>query len=119
MEVRLHIFAAKAYFLSSIKKLASQTFWYGFSNIFGRFLNYLLTPFLTSIFASEKYGDISVLFAAAAFLNIVYTYGMETSYFRFNNLYNEKEVYNTGLTTLIITSILFTIHCSHLFLHSQ
>lgn len=109
MEYRLHIFAHKASYLSSIKKLASQTFWYGFSNIFGRFLNYLLTPLLTSIFASEKYGDISVLFAAAAFLNIVYTYGMETSYFRFNNLYLEKDVYNTGLTTLLITSILFTI----------
>ncbi|MFZ9661040.1 MAG: lipopolysaccharide biosynthesis protein [Chitinophagaceae bacterium] len=109
MEVKLPIFATKVSFLSSIKKLASQTFWYGFSNIFGRFLNYLLTPLLTSIFASEKYGDISVLFAAAAFLNIVYTYGMETSYFRFNNLYSEKDVYNTGLTTLLITSIFFTV----------
>lgn len=109
MVCRHPIFATKASLLSSIKKLASQTFWYGFSNIFGRFLNYLLTPMLTSIFASEKYGDISVLFAAAAFLNIVYTYGMETSYFRFNNLYTEKDVYNTGLTTLLITSILFTV----------
>ena len=93
----------------SIKKLASQTFWYGFSNIFGRFLNYLLTPLLTTIFASEKYGDISILFASAAFLNIVFTYGMETSYFRFNNLYPENEVYNTGLTSIFITTILFTL----------
>jgi len=89
--------------------LASQTFWYGFSNIFARFLNYLLTPLLTTIFASEKYGDISILFAAAAFLNIVYTYGMETSYFRFNNMYPEEQVYSTGLTSLLFTSILFTI----------
>jgi O-antigen/teichoic acid export membrane protein len=95
--------------LSSIKKLASQTFWYGFSNIFARFLNYLLTPLLTTIFASEKYGDISILFAAAAFLNIVYTYGMETSYFRFTNSHPEKDVYSTGLTSLVFTSILFTI----------
>jgi O-antigen/teichoic acid export membrane protein len=94
--------------LSSIKKLASQTFWYGFSNIFGRFLNYLLTPLLTTIFASQKYGDISILFASAAFLQVVYTYGMETSYFRFSNLYPEKEVYNTGLSTLVITSVLLT-----------
>lgn len=94
--------------MSSIKKLASQTFWYGFSNIFGRFLNYLLTPLLTTIFASQKYGDISILFASAAFLNVVYTYGMETSYFRFSNLHPEKEVYNTGLSTLVITTVLFT-----------
>ena len=94
--------------MSSIKKLASQTFWYGFSNIFGRFLNYLLTPLLTTIFASQKYGDISILFASAAFLNVIYTYGMETSYFRFSNLQPEKEVYNTGLSTLVITTVLFT-----------
>jgi O-antigen/teichoic acid export membrane protein len=94
--------------LSSIKKLASQTFWYGFSNIFGRFLNYLLTPLLTTIFASQKYGDISILFASAAFLNVIYTYGMETSYFRFSNLHPEKEVYDTGLSTLLITTVLFT-----------
>ena len=103
------IFVDKPVYLSSIKKLASQTFWYGFSNIFGRFLNYLLTPLLTTIFASEKYGDISILFAAAAFLNIVYTYGMETSYFRFNNHYPEKEVYSTGLSSLVFTSVLFTL----------
>jgi O-antigen/teichoic acid export membrane protein len=103
------IFVLKPNYLSSIKKLASQTFWYGFSNIFGRFINYMLTPLLTSIFASEKYGDISILFAAAAFLNIVYTYGMETSYFRFNTMYPEKEVYSTGLSSLLFTSVLFTI----------
>lgn len=96
-------------YLSSIKKLASQTFWYGFSNIFGRFLNYLLTPLLTTVFGAAKYGDISILFASAAFLQIIYTYGMETSYFRFSNQSPEKLVYNTGLTTLTITSVFLTL----------
>jgi O-antigen/teichoic acid export membrane protein len=95
--------------LSGIKKLAGQTFWYGFSNIFGRFLNYLLTPILTTIFASEQYGDISILFAAAAFLNIIYTYGMETSYFRFSNQYPEKDVYNTASTSLFFSTLVFTL----------
>ena len=94
--------------MSNIKKLAGQTFWYGFSNIFGRFINYLLTPLLTGIYSSGQYGDISILFAYAAFLNIVFTYGMETAYFRFNNKYPEGNVYNTGQFTLILTTILFT-----------
>jgi O-antigen/teichoic acid export membrane protein len=98
----------KGQFLSSIKKLASQTFWYGFSNIFGRFLNYLLTPLLTTVFGAAQYGDISILFASAAFLQIIYTYGMETSYFRFANMHDEKLVYNTGLSMLAITSVLLT-----------
>ncbi len=94
--------------MSNIKKLAGQTFWYGFSNIFGRFINYLLTPLLTGIYSSEQYGDISILFAYAAFLNIVFTYGMETAYFRFNNSYPEKNVYNTGQFSLIITTLILT-----------
>src|SRR4030095_6980710 len=102
-------FCFKVNNLSGIKKLAGQTFWYGFSNIFGRFLNYLLTPILTSVFASQKYGDISILFAAAAFLNIIYTYGMETSYFRFNNQYPEKQVYDTASTSILVSTIVFTI----------
>ena len=95
--------------MSKIKKLAGQTFWYGFSNIFARFINYLLTPLLTGIYSSEQYGDISILFAYAAFLNIVFTYGMETAYFRFNNSHPEKEVYNTGQFSLIITTLIFTV----------
>jgi O-antigen/teichoic acid export membrane protein len=95
--------------LSKIKKLAGQTFWYGFSNIFGRFINYLLTPLLTGIYSSAQYGDISILFAYAAFLNIIFTYGMETAYFRFNNTHPEKDVYNTGMLSLAVTTLVLTL----------
>lgn len=102
-------FAQITTYLSSIKKLAGQTLWYGASSIFGRFLNYLLTPLLTTIFASTEYGDISILFAAAAFLNIFFTYGMETAYFRFANQRDEQEVYGGASTILVCTTILFTL----------
>lgn len=95
--------------LSSIKKLAGQTFWYGTSSIFGRFLNYLLTPLLATIFAAAAYGKISTLFAIAAFLNIIYTYGLETSYFRFTSRHEEKKVYNTCSTSIIVTTALLTL----------
>jgi O-antigen/teichoic acid export membrane protein len=95
--------------LSSIKKLAGQTAWYGLSSIFGRFLNYLLTPLLATIFASAEYGKITTLFTIAAFLNIIYTYGLETSYFRFSSLQPESKVYNTSSSSIIITTILLTV----------
>jgi O-antigen/teichoic acid export membrane protein len=95
--------------LSGIKKLAGQTIWYGLSSIFGRFLNYLLTPLLVTIFATGEYGKISTLFTIAAFLNIVYTYGLETSYFRFASLEPEKKVYNTCSSSILITTTLLTI----------
>ena len=95
--------------MSSVKKLAGQTVWYGFSSIFGRFLNYLLTPLLATIFASAEYGKITTLFAIAAFLNILYTYGLETAYFRFAAIEPEKKVYNTAASSLIITTVVFTV----------
>jgi O-antigen/teichoic acid export membrane protein len=92
--------------LSTLSKLAGQTFWYGLSSILGRFINYLLTPLLTGIYASGKYGDISILFALAAFLNIVFSLGMETTYFRFSRDMDEKRVFNTGQTLLTATTLL-------------
>lgn len=94
--------------MSEIKKLAGQTLWYGASSIFGRFLNYLLTPLLVTIFASEDYGKISTLFTIAAFLNILYTYGLETSYFRFSSLQPESKVYNTCSVSILFTTAIFT-----------
>jgi O-antigen/teichoic acid export membrane protein len=95
--------------LSGIKKLAGQTLWYGVSSIFGRLLNYLLTPILTAIFLEREYGKISVLFTIAALLNILFTYGMETSYFRFSSQQPENKVYNTASTSIWISTTLFTV----------
>lgn len=95
--------------MSGIKKLAGQTLWYGASSIFGRFLNYLLTPLLVTLFASGEYGKISTLFTIAAFLNIIFTYGLETSYFRFASQEPEPRVYNTCSSSLLITTTLFSL----------
>ena len=95
---------AKEKELAGIRQLANQTIWYGLSNIVGRFINYLLTPILTFIYASADYGDISILFATAAFLNIVFTYGMETSYFRFTQKEEQQKVFNTTFSLLLITT---------------
>ena len=95
---------AKEKELAGIKQLANQTIWYGLSSIVGRFINYLLTPILTYIYASADYGDISILFATAAFLNIVFTYGMETSYFRFTQTEEQQKVFNTTFSMLLITT---------------
>lgn len=94
--------------MSKLKSLAKQTVWYGGSNILSRFLNYLLTPLLTSVFASADYGKISTLFAYAAFLNILFTYGMETAYFRFVQTEPENKVYNTAFSSILISTIVLT-----------
>jgi O-antigen/teichoic acid export membrane protein len=95
--------------LSSIKKLAGQTVWYGGSSIFARFLYYLLTPYLTYQLTKEKYGEMSLVYALVPFLNTIYTYGMETAFFRFFQKEEyKKEVYNTSMVSAVISTILFT-----------
>ena len=66
--------------MSVIKKLASQTAVYGVSSIVGRVLTYLLVPIYTGAFSAAEYGIVTGLYAYVSFLNVVFTYGMETTY---------------------------------------
>ena len=97
--------------MSNIKSLAGQTMWYGVSSIAARLINYLLTPYLTysSIIKTEDYGKMALAYAAIPLLNILFTYGFETAYFRFSAK-NEfkKTIYNTAALSLIATTIFFT-----------
>lgn len=92
--------------MSSLKKLASETAIYGMSTMLMRMLNYLLVPLYTRLFLPEVYGDVSQVYSAIAFFNVLLTYGMETTYFRFSSSNNEK-VYSTGLNSIILSSLLF------------
>ena len=94
--------------MSGIKKLAQQTIWYGASTIVNRMLGYLLTPLLTSIFVAGDFGKITTLFTIAAFMNIVYSFGMETAYFRFIAQYEESKVYNTAFLIIGGSTLLFS-----------
>ncbi len=95
---------------SGIKKLAGQTVIYGLGTIVPRFLNYLLTPFLTYGFTAAEFGINSELYAYISFLNVIFTYGMETTFFNFNSkLENKNEVFSTALTSLFLSSIVFSL----------
>jgi O-antigen/teichoic acid export membrane protein len=109
--------------VSALRKLAGQTAIYGLSSIVARFLNFLLTPLFTSrgVFPPAEYGIITSLYAWAAFLNIVLTFGMETAYFRFSAAQPEvvppdgapiaspKKVYPTAFFSILSISIPFML----------
>ncbi|MBC5993798.1 oligosaccharide flippase family protein [Pontibacter cellulosilyticus] len=96
--------------MSIAKKLVGQTAAYGLSSIVGRALNYLLVPVYTRVFLPEEYGVVSYLYAFVAFFNVVYTYGMETAFFRFANRPDSdpKAVYNRVLSAILLSSAVFT-----------
>ena len=70
--------------MSTLKKLANQTVIYGVSSILGRIINFLLVPIYVRVFLPAEYGVSVEIYAYFGFLNILYTYGMETTFFRFS-----------------------------------
>ncbi len=94
--------------MDPLKRLAGQTAVYGLGTIVPRLLNYLLVPLYTNIFILNQYGIITGVYAYMAFLLVLVTYGMETTFFR----YAEKEkdaprVFSTSMFSLSVTSLLF------------
>lgn len=92
-----------------IKQLAGQTAVYGLSSVIGRFLNYLLVPLHVAIFQPSAYGVVTELYAYAAFLAVMLTYGMETAFFRYLNRTDEqsKNAFRTAFSSLLFSTMLF------------
>ena len=84
--------------------------WYGASSIAARFINYLLTPYLTyTLDDRSDYGKIGLIYAAIPILNIIFTYGFETAYFRFASKQEHRPtIYSTASLSLFFSTIILT-----------
>lgn len=92
----------------SIKRLAKDTAIYGLSSILGRALYFLLTPFYTYIFENNEYGVQSGVFAFTAIMMVVFTYRMETAYFRYESEPGERRqpYFDTAMLSIIGSTVL-------------
>ena len=95
--------------MSGIKKLAGQTLWYGVPKIVSRFLNYGLTLLGFRLFDAVNTSDLTQVYAVIPFLFVIFTYGLETSYFRFAQQTNRDVLYNTLNVSIFVSTILFTV----------
>ncbi len=96
--------------MSALKKLAGETVIYGASSIVARLLNWFLTPLYTYNFVEGQYGILSNILAYVAFFQVLLTFGMETSYFRFASRSKEPEkIFSTAITSLLMSSSIFVI----------
>lgn len=96
--------------MSGIKQLAGQTLWYGVPTIASRFLGYLMNLSLPFIFSKASVtADLTQVYAIIPFLNVLFTYGMETAYFRFSQSEDKKKLYSTISISVFFTTVLFTI----------
>ncbi len=88
--------------------------WYGIPTIASRFLGYLMNmalPFFVDMPA--KTADLVQVYTLIPFLNILFSYGLETAYFRFSQTHDRARLYNTLSLSLLFSTIFF---CAILFL---
>jgi len=96
---------------SKLKTLAGETVLYGLGNTVPRLFNFFLLPIHTIFFRPEEYGVFTYLMSVVALLNIIYSFGMETAYFRFATKpgADEKKVFNAAQTVVVSISTLFSL----------
>lgn len=98
--------------MSILKKLAGQTVIYGLSSILGRLLNVILTPLFTNALGKAMYGIVTRLYSGVTFVNVIITFGMETTFFRFlQDDEDPKSVYNHAFSWITLMGGLMLILC--------
>jgi O-antigen/teichoic acid export membrane protein len=96
--------------MSQFKSLFKQTLIYGLATVLPRMLSFLLNPLYTKVLPKQEFADVSIVFAYLVFFNVVLSYGMETAFFRFYNLENDKQkVVSTTTISIFWSTISFLI----------
>jgi O-antigen/teichoic acid export membrane protein len=97
--------------LQKLKSLASDTFIYGFSTIFGRFLSFILTPLYTNFLSTSEYDFVIYTFVIIAIMNVIYSFGMDSAYLRFFSSDNKAEsdkVFTFAFLSINFVSLIFS-----------
>lgn len=98
--------------LDKIKSLSKDTMIYGTSTIVGRFLNFLLVPIYTNIFLPGEFGIIANVYAYIAILNVFFTIGLESGYFKFASTLevgSKKENFSHPFLGIFINGLILSL----------
>lgn len=99
--------------LKDLKILGKESLIYGLSTVVARLLNFLLVPLYTHYLATGDYGIVATLFSYVAFMNIIYQYGMDQAYMRYEVMpregHPEGENFSTSFITLTASSFALSL----------
>ena len=94
--------------MNPFKTLFKHTFIYGLATVLPRMLSFLLVPLYTELFSDSEYGIITLVFSYVIFFNVILSYGMETTVFRFFTKQDQKDkVISTATLSMLTSSLLF------------
>ena len=100
-----------------LKQLFTQTLIYGFSSVIARILNFFLVPLYTILFMPSEYAIIAEMYAYAALLMVIGSFGMETTFFRFtkekwkhqDSTQSLKKVFSSAFIFLLLNAIILML----------
>ena len=93
--------------MSVFKTFFKDTVIYGLAIVLPRLINFLLVRLHTDVLPNEGYSENTEFYVIAAFFNVILTYGMETSFFRFFSKHKDKDsVLSTAVVSIIGSTIL-------------
>lgn len=98
--------------LDKLRSLASDTAVYGVSTIVGRFLSFLLTPLYLNYLLPAEFGQVALLYSYIAFINIFFSFGMESAFFKFYSFESEaknREIFSNAFWSIAIVSAVLTL----------
>src|SRR6478609_6971882 len=97
--------------MGKLKRLAGETVLYGLGSILPKFLNFLLVWLHTNVFLPAEYGVISYLYSYVSFIAVIFTFGMETAYFRFATKpgADENKIFNLAQTVVVGISLVLSV----------
>jgi len=91
------------------KRFARDTLIYGLASVLPRVVNVLLVSLHTKVLLPASYSVNTKFYVYIAFFNVLFTYGMETAFFRFFTMLDrDRRVLRTAFTSLLISSLFFT-----------
>ena len=97
--------------LDKLIRLSKDTLIYGTSTIVGRFLQFLLVPLYTNMFAPGEFGIIANIYAYIAMLNVLFSIGLESGYFKFASTLEvgtQKENFSLPFLTVCLNAFLLS-----------
>ncbi len=80
------------------------------ATVLPRMLSFLLTPLYTSQLPAGEYGKLTIIFSSFVLLNVILSYGMETTFFRFfSKEANKEKVVSTVAISLLVSTIIILL----------
>lgn len=93
-----------------MKKLLNETIIYGIGAILPRVITFLLNPLYIHYIDREAFSVFSSLYSWIALINVILTFGFETSFFRFSTeKENEKKAFDTSFWFIFGLALVFLI----------